>query len=88
MRIPMHELKAGLSRYIAQARTGEPIEITSHDKPVARIVGIPPTDKAGVTRLLARGAAHWGGGKPSPLPPVVLGSRGKPVSEMVLEDRG
>lgn len=88
MRIPMHELKAGLSRYIAQARTGEVIEVTSHDKSVARIVGIAPTDKGGVTRLLARGAAHWGGGKPSPLPPVALGSRGKLVSEMVLEDRG
>lgn len=84
----MHELKSGLSRYIAQARAGESIEITSHDKSVARIVGIPPTDQRGVTRLLARGAAHWGGGKPSPLPPVVLGSRGQLLSEMVLEDRG
>ena len=88
MRIPMHQLKAGLSRYIAQARTGEPIEVTSHDKSVARIVGIPPTDKSGVTRLLVRGAAHWGGGKPSPLPPVVLASGGKLLSEIVLEDRG
>jgi len=43
MRIAMHQLKSGLSRYVARARAGEVIEITSHDKPVARMVGIPPT---------------------------------------------
>jgi prevent-host-death family protein len=57
MRIAMHELKAGLSRYVAQARAGEVIEITSHDKPVARLVGVPPAQPPGVARLLARGTA-------------------------------
>lgn len=88
MKIAMHELKAGLSRYIAQARAGEVIEVTSHDKPVARIVGIPAGDSSGVARLLARGAAQWRGGKPALHTPVRLASGGKPLSEMVLEDRG
>jgi prevent-host-death family protein len=88
MRIAMHELKAGLSRYMAQARAGEVIEVTSHDRPVARIVGIPPVDPTGVARLLARGAAQWRGGKPALQAPVILRESGKPVSEMVLEDRG
>ncbi len=88
MRIAMHELKAGLSRYVAQARAGEVIEITSHDKPVARIVGIPVAEPSGVARLLARGAAQWRGGKPALQPAVRLVATGRPLSEMVLEDRG
>ena len=86
MRIAMHELKAGLSRYVARSRAGEVIEITTHDKPVARLVGVP--GPAGVSRLLARGAATWGGGKPALHAPVVLSAGGKAVSEIVLEDRG
>jgi prevent-host-death family protein len=88
MRIAMHELKAGLSRYMAQARAGEVIEVTSHDKPVARIVGIPPAGASGITRLLASGAAHWTGGKPEHEAPVRLAKGGKRLSEMILEDRG
>jgi prevent-host-death family protein len=88
MRIAMHELKAGLSRYVAQARAGEVIEITSHDKPVARLVGVPPAQPPGVARLLARGAAQWSGRKPTPRAAVPLAASGKPLSAIVLEDRG
>ena len=58
MKIAVHEFKLGLSRYVAQARAGTVIELTSHDKPVARIIGIPATESPGLTRLLARGA-RW-----------------------------
>ncbi len=88
MRIAMHELKIGLSRYVARAREGEVIEVTSHDKPVARIVGIPPADQAGIAKLLSSGAAQWGGGKPALLPALWLEAGGKSLSEIVLEDRG
>jgi len=84
----MHELKAGLSRFMAQAHAGAVIEVTSHDKPIARIVGIPSTEQPGITRLLARGAAQWSGGKPSFQPAARLEGGGKTLSEMVLEDRG
>lgn len=88
MRIAMHELKAGLSRYVAQANAGAVIEITSHDKPVARLVGVPHARSPGVARLLARGAAQWSGTKPALQSPVVISTGGKPLSEIVLEDRG
>ena len=84
----MHVLKASLSRVVAQARAGAVIEVTSHNKPVVRIVGIPLAGPPGLDRLLASGAAQWRGGKPTLLPAVKLGDGGKPVSEMVLEDRG
>jgi len=88
MKVAIHQLKSGLSRYVAKARAGEVIEITSHDKPVARLVGVPAASSAGVARLLARGTATWGGGKPALQAPVVLSVGGKSVSEIVLEDRG
>lgn len=85
----MHKLKAGLSRYMAQARAGEIIEVTSHNRPIARIVGIPSVGPSGVTRrLLVRGAAQWSGGKPALQPAIKFGIGGKSLSEMVLEDRG
>jgi len=87
MRVAMNELKAGLASYVARARAGEVIEITSHNKPVARMSGLPTADDSGIQRLVLRGAASWGGGKPALEPAVTLGDEGKSLSEIVLEDR-
>lgn len=87
MRIPVHKLKAGLSRYVARALAGEVIEVTLRGQTVARLDGVP-AGPMGVSRLLARGAATWGGGKPALLGPILLSARGKTVSEIVREDRG
>jgi hypothetical protein len=54
---------------------------------VVRIVGIPSADNAGIGRLLARGAAQWGGGKPALHAAVELEGGGKSLSEMVREGR-
>lgn len=87
MQLAIRELKAGLSRALALAQAGETIEITSHKKPVARIVGIPAAEDAGLARLAAAGGVTLGQGKPALAPPVVLEKDGVPVSRMVLEDR-
>jgi len=87
MRVSMQEFKSHLSLYVGQAQSGELIELTSHRKVVARIVGVPSITSAGVSSLLATGAATWRGGKPVGAT-LRLQARGKPVSEMVLEDRG
>ena len=87
MQVSMQEFKAHLSRYVGQARSGQLIELTSHRKVVARIVGVPPTDSAGVLCLLAAGVATWQGGKPVGAA-LRLQERGKLVSALVLEDRG
>lgn len=87
MRVSVRDLKAHLSRYLAEAGAGERIEITSHRRVVARLVGVAGAEHAGVARLLATGAAEWAGGKPRGAA-VTLPSRGKTVSELLLEDRG
>ncbi len=87
MQVSMHEFKSHLSSYVSQAQSGQLIELTSHRKVVARLVGVPSTDNAGVSCLLAAGTATWQGGKPVGAA-LKLQEHGKPVSELVLEDRG
>ncbi len=87
MHIAIRELKANLSRVLARARAGELIEVTSHNKPVARIVGIPEAGDDGLRRLVGSGDLSWSGRKPEYQPPLDLGPSGVPVSRIVLEDR-
>ncbi|MGD9787351.1 MAG: type II toxin-antitoxin system Phd/YefM family antitoxin [Sulfuricellaceae bacterium] len=87
MQISVRELKAHLSRYLAQASRGEAIEITSHRKVIARLNRAAPSGGAGVTALLATGLAHWEGGKPEGAE-INLAEGGLRVSDIVLRDRG
>lgn len=88
MHVGIRELKAGLSRILAQARAGEVIEVTSQHRPIARIVGIPDVGEAGLRRLVASGTAAWSGGKPAFAPPLPLAPGGTPISQRVLDERG
>jgi prevent-host-death family protein len=87
MLVSMREFKSRLAQYIGQARSGQSIELTSHRKVVARLVGVPPAETTGVARLLAAGSATWQGGKPAGAA-LTLSGHGKLVSAMVLDDRG
>lgn len=87
MQVSIQEFKSHLSQYVSKAQSGQLIELTSHRKVVARIVGVPVTDSAGVARLLAAGIATWQGGKPDGAM-ITLQKCGKTVSAMVMEDRG
>lgn len=87
MSIPVRELKATLSQVLSRAQQGEVIEVTSHNKPIARIVGIPADAEPGLRGLVAAGVVSWSGGKPKLKAPVALAPGGPSVSQMVLEDR-
>ncbi|MGH8700659.1 MAG: type II toxin-antitoxin system Phd/YefM family antitoxin [Burkholderiales bacterium] len=86
LRLQIREFKARLSHYLGRARAGQAIEITSHRKVIARVTGVPPTETEGIARLVASGAAQWGGGKPSGAE-IRLTNSGPRVSELVLQDR-
>lgn len=88
MHVAIRELKSSLSRILSLAQGGEVIEVTSHNKPIARIVGIPPQADAGLRSLMATGTLSWSGGKPRFAQPVELAQGGTSVSQMLLEDRG
>lgn len=87
MQVSIRELKAHLSSYLAQAREGMALEITSHRKVVARVTGVPESASPVVGALIASGTAQWGGGKPAGAH-IALTPGGQPVSRMVLDDRG
>lgn len=87
MSVAIRELKASLSRILSRAQSGEVIEVTSHNRPIARIVGIPAQANDGLRTLIAGGVVSWSGGKPAFKPLLDLDPRGAAVSQMVLEDR-
>ena len=88
MQVAIRELKSSLSRVLALAQGGEVIEVTSHNKLIARIVGIAPQADEGLRRLMASGVLSWNGAKPTFAPTLELLPGGKPIGQMVLEDRG
>ncbi|WP_018412663.1 type II toxin-antitoxin system Phd/YefM family antitoxin [Methyloversatilis thermotolerans] len=88
MDVAVRELKAQLSKYLARARAGEVVEVRSHNKPIARITGIPPEADTPLQRLVASQALTWSGRKPVFAAPLKPGAGGTNIARMVIEDRG
>ena len=87
MNVAVHQLKASLSKLLARAQSGEVIEVTSHQKPIARIVGIPKSTEEPLNSLILNGALSWSGQKPELEPPIQLLGSGKSMSSQIQEDR-
>jgi prevent-host-death family protein len=85
--VGVRELKENLSRYLKRVKSGERILVTERKKELAIIVpyGIDGEEEE-ILNLVQRGIAHWNGGKPAGMTSRIA-SRGKTVSEAVLEDR-
>ncbi len=88
MLIAVRELKTHLSSILARARGGEVIEVTSHNKPIARITGIQSHEDHLLGELTADASVSWSGKKPTfPARLPKLSSDEKPLSAMIQEDR-
>lgn len=88
MHVAVRELKSHLSQLLALAKAGESIEIRSHNKPIARLIGIPPQADEGMQGLMRSGTLSWNGKKPHAFQAVELRQSGTPISHMVMEGRG
>lgn len=85
--VGIKELKTNLSRYLARVKSGERIIIMERKKQVAIISPLAKeTDQEKALQLIQRGVAHWSGGKPAGMLSRIA-SRGKKVSDTVLEER-
>ncbi len=89
MEVPVKELKNRLSEYLKLAQQGEEIIVTSHRRPVARLVPYTAAEEAAdlVARLNAIPGVTWSGGKPKGGPGIRLRGQGKSAAEIVLEER-
>ena len=94
MEVSIRELKNQLSRYLRRVAEGKEVVITSHKRPVARLVPPLPVsvaeDTAGAIELLK--TLPWvrmgkGGKLKGAKHPIKLKSGDKSASDMVLEDR-
>jgi len=77
-----------LSHLLSQAQAGHPIEVTSHQKVIARIIGVPDDATEGLRQLIASGAASWRGGKPKGASIQIAHGNRPGLTEGIIEDRG
>jgi prevent-host-death family protein len=82
--VGIKELKAKLSRYVAQAKEGQEIIITEHGKDVALMIPLS-RERRLVKSLMTEGKANWSGGKPKGTAGIRI--KGKALSKTVIEDR-
>jgi prevent-host-death family protein len=86
--VGVRELKAHLSAHLKRVRAGARLTVTDRGRAIATLAPADaPPDLAWARRMVAEGHAHWSGGKPVGLNPPIK-SRGKPASQMIIEDRG
>ena len=85
--VGVRELKNRLSRYLRDVKRGRPITVTERGRSVAILIPADNHPDAQIARELSRkGIGSWKGGKPKGASrPVVI--KGKPVSQIVLEER-
>ena len=86
MRVSVRELKNKLSKYLQMTVSGEPVIVTSHNKPVAKITPIPQSSDERMQKLMRIEGVVWTNKKPhgGKTRPVI---QGKAVSEYILEER-
>ena len=83
----IRDLKNKLSYYLREVKKGEKVLITDRDQVIATILPVERGEEdSKLLSLVKEGFAAWKGGKPTGSHrPVKI--EGKPVSEIVLEDR-
>lgn len=86
--VGIRELKANLSRHLRRVRSGTRLVITERGRAIASIQPIQTrSDVDWAHALVARGHAHWSGGKPAGSKRPASIKEGSPLSDAVLEDR-
>ena len=85
--VGIRELKRNLSQYLRSVKAGKKIVITDRKKEIAVIVPFKKVDDQGkILQLVREGVADWSGEKPRGISARIK-SKGKSISEAVIEDR-
>jgi prevent-host-death family protein len=84
--VTITQLKAHLAEYLRRVQGGERFHVTVRGKEVADLVPADPV-RAALWRMVENGEATWSGGKPVVHKDLPINT-GRPLSDIVLEDRG
>jgi prevent-host-death family protein len=85
--VGVRELKNNLSYYLRSVKQGRPIEVTERGESIALLVPAKQDSGARIAEALSRkGIGSWKGGKPKGATRRVT-VKGKPVSQIVIEER-
>lgn len=85
--VGVRDFKAHLGYYLAKAKKGQIINVTSHGKSVARIFPPEITLEQRIKALQAAGIIAWSGQKLPRRKPVAINRGKKLASEIVVEMR-
>jgi len=85
--VGVRELKNKLSHYLRGVKQGRSVEITERGESIAMLVPSKQSSGAQIAEALSRkGIGSWKGGKPKGASRRVT-VKGKPVSQIVIEER-
>lgn len=85
--VGIRDLKAQLSHYVRQVKSGNTVIITERGKPVGRIVPIEKSLEEKMQELIKSGFIVWNGEKLKPSKPVARTKGDKTAAQLLLEDR-
>ena len=85
--VGIRELKARLSSYIRQAKSGTSVVITDRGEPVARLVPMGRSLEHRMDDLVEAGLVNWSGKNLSRIAPVASTRGQQTVADLLLEDR-
>jgi prevent-host-death family protein len=85
--VGVRDLKAHLSEYLRQVRSGQTIVITDHGKAVGRIMPVEQTLDERLRSMQEAGLIAWNGQTLPLLESPVINRSGKLVSDLVVEMR-
>lgn len=92
MNVGTKDLKNRLSHYLRLVREGEVVNVTDRGEVVAQLRPVrrarARSDEAVLAELARVGVVTRGRGAVRDLVPVRTRARGKPLSQMIVEDRG
>ena len=85
--VGIRDLKARLSEYMRQVKSGQSLLITEHGKPVGRILPVGGSLEDRLEALRKAGLVEWSGKKLRRIKPPAVNHSDKLVSDIVVELR-
>jgi prevent-host-death family protein len=88
--VPSRELKNRLGKYLKLVKKGETVQVTDRGRPIACIVPLGSQESEAdqmIAQLVRKGGITFGSSLPIAQTPPARMKAGKPIADMVAEDR-